>query len=86
MNDWSITSVYEPRPQSSTTRKVKANIALLEFSKTGGNQVEPQLPNTFEFLWVIGIVLSLLPVVTAVRVGLILRETVKIRRHLVKND
>lgn len=48
--------------------------------------MEPQLPNTFEFLWVIGIALSLLPVVTALLVGLILRETVKIRRHLDKND
>lgn len=59
---------------------------LLMSGETGGNQMDPQLPNTFEFLWVIGIVLSLLPVVTAVLVGLILRETVKIRRHLEKNN
>lgn len=48
--------------------------------------MNPQLPNTYDFLWVVAGALSLIPVATAVLLALILREAVKIRRRLEKND
>jgi hypothetical protein len=52
----------------------------------GGNQMNPQLPNTFDFLWIVAGALSLLPVATTVLLAFILREAVKIRRRLEKTN
>lgn len=47
--------------------------------------MNPQLPSSaFDFLWVIGIIFSLLPVASVVLMGLMLREVIKIRRNLEK--
>lgn len=48
--------------------------------------MDPQLPNSFNFWWIIAGALSLLPVVTTALLAFILREAVKIRRYLEKND
>lgn len=43
-------------------------------------------PSGFDFLWIIGLGLSLLPIATTVLVMLILREAIKIRRRLEKTE
>lgn len=48
--------------------------------------MNPELPNTYDFLWIFAGALSLLPVATTVLLAFILREAVKIRRHLQKKD
>lgn len=49
--------------------------------------MEPDLPaSSFQFVWALGIVLSVLPVVTTVLIGLVLREAVRIRRALEKQS
>lgn len=48
--------------------------------------MDAQLPNSFNLGWIIAGVLSLLPLVTTALLAFILREAVKIRRLLEKND
>jgi hypothetical protein len=52
----------------------------------GGKLMDPQLPNSFNFWWILAGALSLLPVVTTILLAFILREAMKIRRSLEKND
>lgn len=44
--------------------------------------MNPQLPTTYDFLWIIGGALSLLPMANTVLLAFILREAIKIRRRL----
>ncbi len=46
--------------------------------------MDPQLPNSFNFWWILAGTLSLLPVVTTVLLAFILRESMKIRKQLEK--
>lgn len=48
--------------------------------------MNPQLPTTYDFLWIVGGALSLLPVANTVLLVFILREAAKIRRRLEKKD
>jgi hypothetical protein len=46
--------------------------------------MDPQLPNSFNFWWILAGALSLLPVVTTVLLAFILREAMNIRKQLEK--
>ncbi|MEN9956163.1 MAG: hypothetical protein RLY34_970 [Actinomycetota bacterium] len=48
--------------------------------------MNPQLPTTYDFLWIIGGGLSLLPIANTILLAFILRQAVKIRRNMEKND
>jgi hypothetical protein len=51
-----------------------------------GKLMNPQLPSTYDFLWIIGGGLSLLPLANTILLAFILRQAVRIRRNMEKND
>jgi hypothetical protein len=72
---------------SSNAREIGRLKAVFDSLMTKqGELMDAQLPNSFNLWWIIAGVLSLLPLVTTALLAFILREAVKIRRLLEKND
>lgn len=72
---------------SSNAREIGRLKAVFDSLMTKqGELMDAQLPNSFNLGWIIAGVLSLLPLVTTALLAFILREAVKIRRLLEKND
>jgi len=68
----------------SSNREAEGGGALYEHQ--WGKSMNPKLPTTYDFLWIIGGGLSLLPIANTILLAFILRQAVKIRRKMEKND